>query len=233
MNGRLNKIIIDKSSEFSNWFEILNRHRDSILAVEVPSQKEYSQLTFETSSVLGEIADLAIKYGGFKDNFDTSKMYMNLYGPSLIIKSVKTGGIFYLATDLEGIHLETSFLHDDNLKNMNDQFWVELFELKKFRGFEYKENSHFNIDTQRKYPELFHTYKDTLFLMFRKFFLSHMENHNEIDIGSFKVKWELNEDFSETIEGICLAFKSMYRMNHKLWKVTDLRKKKKANDSLT
>lgn len=227
MNSHLNKIIKDNFNEFDRWIEILNRQRDSIFTVESLNEDEYTKLTYETSDVLVKIADLAIKYGNFKDDFDTSKMYLNLYGPSLIIKSIKTGGTYYLATDLEGIYLTTSFLHADNLKNMSDDFWIELFELKKFSGFEYEENSYFTIDVQRKYPELFHTYKDTLFLMFRKFFLSHTENHNDIDIGDFKVKWKPDEDFSKMIEEICLVLKSMYKMDYKLWKITDLRKKKK------
>ena len=48
---------------------------------------------------------------------------------------------------------------------------------------------------QRKYPELFHTYKDTLFLMFRKFFLSHTEKHNDID---FPAKISLFNNFAGT-----------------------------------
>ena len=228
MNSRLKKIIKDNFKEFDSWIEILNRQRESIFAEESQSEDELTNLTYETSGVLGKIADLAIKYGNFKDDFDTSKMYVNLYGPSLIIKSIKTGGTYYLATDLKGIYLRTSFLHADNLKNMSDDFWLELFELKKFSGFEYEENSFFSIEVQRKYPELFHTYKDTMFLMFRKFFLSHTEKHNDIDIGDFKVNWKPDEDFSKMIEEICLAFKSMYKMDYKLWKITDLRKKKSS-----
>ncbi|ADF54282.1 MULTISPECIES: hypothetical protein [Flavobacteriaceae] len=226
MNNRLNNIIKGDFKNFDRWIEVLNRQRNSLFDMENQSEEELTNLTYETSGILGEIADLAIEYGNFKDDFDTSKMYVNLYGPSLIIESKKTGGTYYLATDLEGIYLTTSFLHADNLKNMSDSFWLELFKLKKFSGFEYEENSFFSIDVQRKYPELFHTYKDTLFLMFRKFFLSHTEKHNDIDIGNFKVKWKPDEDFSKMISEICLAFKSMYKMDYQLWKITDLRMKK-------
>jgi len=226
MNNRLNKIIKNNFKEFDNWIEILNKQRETIFSDEKLNEEENTNLTYATSGVLGKIADLAIKYGSFKDNFDTDKMYLNLYGPSLIIKSTKTDQTLYLATDLDGICLTTSFLHAENLKNMDDDFWRELFELKEFSGFEYDENSYFSIEVQRKYPELFRTYKNTMFLMFRKFFLSHTENHNDIDLGQFKVKWNPNEDFSTMIMEICLAFKLMYKMNYKLWKISDLREKK-------
>ncbi|TXD81173.1 hypothetical protein ESY86_18525 [Subsaximicrobium wynnwilliamsii] len=226
MNIRLNKIIIENCKEFDLWTEILNQQRASIFTEEIQSEEEFTNVTYETSAVLGKIADLAIRYGNFKDDFDTSKMHLNLYGPSLIIKSIKTNGTYYLATDLEGIYLRTSFLHAENLKNMRDDFWSELFELKKFSGFEYEENSFFSIDVQRKYPELFQNYKDTMFLMFRKYFLSYTEKHNDIDIGFFKVQWKPEEDFGKMIEEICLAFKSMYKLDYKLWKITELRNKK-------
>ena len=151
-------------------------------------------------------------------------MYLNLYGPCLIIKSEKTKQVLCLATDLNGLYLETSFIHSENLKNMGDDFWSELFELKKFGGFEYIENSGFSDETKEKYPELFYSYKNTFFLLFRKYILSFVENDNNIDLGTLKVTWEAKNNFIEIIEEICFAFKSMYKMNYKLWKITDLKK---------
>ena len=228
MNNRLNKIIKDNFNEFDDWVEILNNERESIFSKEEINAEDGVNRIHETSGVLAKISDLAIKFGGFKDNFDTSKIYLNLYGPCLIIKSEKTNQTLYLATDLKGIYLETSFIHGKNLKNMDDSFWSELLELKKFKGFEYEENSYFSIETQRKYPELFHTYKSTMFLINRKFFISHAENDSDIDLGIFKVQWKPEGDFSNMIEEICLAFKSMYKLNYKLWKISDLRKKKSS-----
>ena len=225
MNNRQNKIINDSSKEFDNWIEILNKYSRSRFSESRLSENDSIDLTYETSGVLGKMAELAIKYGNFKDTFDTSKMYLNIYGPSLIIKSIKTNQTLYLSTDLEGIYLETSFLQAENLKNMGDDFWLELFELKKFSGFEYSENSYFADDVQRKYPELFYSYKNTLFLMFRKYFLSHTENHEDIDLGHFKVLWKPTQDFYNMIKEICLVFSLMYKMNYKLWKISDLRTK--------
>jgi len=226
MDHRINKIIEENSKYFDNWIAILNQQRNSIFSDYKLNEKESENLIYATSNVLGKIADLAIDFGNFKDKFDTSKMYVNLYGPSLIIKSTKTNITFYLSTDLDGIYLEAYFHNAENLKNMDDDFWLELFELKKLDGFEYNENAYFTIDVQRKYPELFHTYKNTMFLMFRKFFLSATEKHRDIDLGSLKVKWKSTMDFDSMIEQVCLAFKSMYKINYKLWKISDLRIKK-------
>lgn len=205
----------------------MNKHKESIFSNEKLSDEETINLTYETSAVLNKIIALSIEYGNFKDDFDTSKMYLNVYGPCLIIKSKKTNVTFYLAIDYKGIYLETSFLHAENLKNMDDSFWIELFNLKKFKGFEYHENSTFPIDVQKKVPELFHTYKNPMFLMFRQFFLSHTENYQDIDLGYLRINWDSNDDFIEIITEISLAFKSMYSMSYKLWKVSDLRMKKK------
>jgi len=228
MNNRLKKIIKDNFNEFDDWIEILNKERQSIFSKQEESAEDSMKRTHETSGVLVKISDLAIKFGNFKDKFDTSKMYLNLYGPSLIIKSEKTNQTMYLATDLKGIYLETSFIHGENLKNMDDSFWTVLLELKNIKGFEYEENSYFSLETQKKYPELFHTYKNIIFLINRKFFISHAENDNDIDLGIFKVQWKPEGDFSNMIEEICLAFKLMYKLNYKLWKISDLRKKKSS-----
>jgi hypothetical protein len=225
MNSRLDKLISDSSNEFDDWIKILNKYRASLFTERKQNDEESTDLLYETADVLSKIVDIAIRFSNCKDDFDTSKMYLNLYGPCLIIKSNKTNQTIYLATDLEGIYLETSFLHAENLKNMGDDFWLEFFELKKFSGFEYLENSYFPNDVQRKYPELFHSYKNTLFLMFRKFFLSHAENYEDIDLGNFKVLWKTDTDFLKMIEETCLAFRIMYRMNFKLWKISELQNK--------
>lgn len=226
MDKRLSKIIDENQQKFESWIEILNNHQSSFFGEKL-CIADTEILSEKIANTIWEISNLAIKYGNFKDEFDNSKMHLNLYGPSIIIKSKKTGITFYLATDLNGIYLETYFLNEVNLKNMDDDFWKKLFELKKYKGFEYVENSYFDIDVQRKYPELFHTYKSTIFLMFRKYFLSQTENHNDIDLGSLKINWKSNENFETIISEICTSFKSMYKMNYKLWKITDLRNKKK------
>ncbi len=227
MDDRLDKIIENSCDKFEEWIKILNNHQKSISFHNEFNFEDESKLIYQTVDVLKNISSLAIKYGSFKDNFDTSKMSLGFYGPTLIIKSIKTGKALYLSSDLGGLYLETELCHSENIKNMDDDFWLELFELKKFKRFEYLENTNFSIQTQRKYPELFHTYKNTIYLMFRQFFLSKLECYEDIDLGSLKVKWKADEeDFTTIIQEICLAFKSMYKMNYKLWKVTDLKNKK-------
>ncbi|AFM03950.1 hypothetical protein Fleli_1528 [Bernardetia litoralis DSM 6794] len=228
MNSRLKKIVKNNSKEFDSWVEILNRHRDSMFSNKNLSQEDDMKLTFETVGVFSNIADLAIEYGNFKDKFDTSNMYINLYAPQLIIKSTKTNQTIYLSADLKGIYLETSFLYSQNLKNMDDDFWLELLELKKFKGFEHDLNSYFSNETQRKYPELFQSNKNTIFLMFREFFFSKIEEIDDIDLGNFTVTWEANEDFdfSTMVEEICLVFRLIYKINYRLWKISDLQNKR-------
>lgn len=231
MDNRLNKLINDNHENLEFWLDILNRQRESIFSDEDSETENRIDLTDQTANVLADLAELAIEYGNFKDEFDTSKMYLNLHGPSLIIRSLKTNQTFYLTIDLNGISLNTSIMNGDNLKNMDDSFWEELFAIKKLSGFDYEENSYFSIDVQRKYPELFRTYKNTMYLMFRKFFLSNTENHDNMDLGQLNVVWNTGEDFNTIIKEICLAFRSMYKMNYKLWKISDLKNKKTVTNN--
>jgi len=69
-----------------------------------------------------------------------------------------------------------------------------------------------------------------MFLMFRKFFLCHVEKYDDIDSGIFIVKWTTDDDFVNMIKEICLVFKLMYKINYKLWKITDLQIKRKTKN---
>jgi len=153
MNKRLDKIIGSNYKNIDDWIQVLNEYRQSLLGIKYA--KDEVGLTHQTAGVLKEIIDLAVKFGCYKDEFDTTKMYLNFDGLSLIVESAKTGQTLYLGSNLEGIYLETSFLHMKNLKNMHDDFWEELLELKKYQGFNYEQNSYFSNEVQQKYPELF------------------------------------------------------------------------------
>ena len=89
MDNRLHKIISESSDNFDDWIEILNRHRESFY-LHVEHDESKTDSIYKTVDVLANIINIDIRLCNFKDNFDTSKMYLNLYGPCLIIKSEKT-----------------------------------------------------------------------------------------------------------------------------------------------
>lgn len=228
MNKKLEQLIEDNSSKFNEWIESINTHNNSMHSKEKYSNDELTDIILKTANTLGSISDLFFKYGSFKDKFENGHFHPNFHGPSLIIKSIKTETSYNFGIDEKGIYLNTYLMHSDNLRYMDDSFWLELLQLSKIGEFELVENEHFGQETKNKYPqELFNNQKGNIYRIFRKYFISSIERHNDIVLGDLQIRWKYSDDFYDIISNGCIAFKALYNLNYQLWKVHDLKFKKK------
>lgn len=232
MNSKLETLIEKNSSKFDSWIEIINAHNDFRHSDKKINTEEGYDVITDAADVLAEISEVFFQYGSFKDKFDNSKIHLNFYGPNLIIKSTKTKTEYNLGIDQKGIYLSTSIRNVENLKNMDDGFWSELLKLAQYGNFELLETSGFNIETKRKHPELYHTYKGTIFRIFRKYFVDIYEGREDAEIGYLQVTWPYEVDFEKLVSEGCEVFKILYRLNYSLWKINDLKKEPVAKKIL-
>ena len=136
MNARIDKVIRENSEYFDRWVEILNKQIDALFSRKNRDNDEFRDIILNAVDVYKELSHVAIKAGAYRDSFDTDYMGMGLWGPYVEIKSNKTGQTLELGTDVQGIYLHTHINNAINLKYMDDEFWMEFFELKNFEGFE-------------------------------------------------------------------------------------------------
>lgn len=224
MDKRLIDIVNSKEGKFNDWIKILNSHNSLKFSYDEITDK--TQINNELVQILVDISELFIKYGNFKDTFDNSKMYLNLYGLNLIIKSTKTGVVYDLGIDIKGIYLKTHLRYPDNLKNMDDEFWMEFLKLNEYGCFELVENEGFSDEVKRKNPDLFYNYKGSVFKIFRRYFTDVLDDKSCGDLGDLQITWTAKDNFYDIISNGCLAFKSLYKLNYLLWKIDDLKSKK-------
>lgn len=227
MDNKLRQLIDENSLKFSDWIAIINTHTDAHFSDKQYTQEELSEITFKVAKVLSDISEMFFKYGAFKDKFDNSKMYLNVYGLSLIIKSEKTDTTFYLGVDENGIYLNTFLKHPENIRHMDDTFYKDILTLNDFGKFKLEENEFYGKQTTSKYPDLFSNQKSTIFKLLRNYLIGTIEEEHSILLGQFQVLWTYDKGFSNTVANGCLAFKTLYKLNYALWKVHDLMTKKK------
>lgn len=228
MTKRLNKLITENEQYFNKWIDSLNKlvtyNYSLVNEGDIINAKN---LEYEIVDIFNKVIQIAINYNSFKDKFDTSKMYLNSYSPELIIVSKKTQTNYYMGMNENGIYIRTYLYNTENLKNMDDDFWMSVLKLKQYKGFSHSESESYSKEVKQKYPDLFRTYKGTIFLMFRKFFIHTIENREYgADLGDFRVNWDNSIPFSKMIEDMCNVFKILYKLNYSLWKITDLKNKK-------
>lgn len=225
---KISKLINENLPNIPVWTDALNDlseynatrfHRET-------SIEEIGIITDRVASVLKNFSDIAIKYCSFKDTFDNSKMYLNLYGPSLIIQSNKTGIAFYLSADDTGVSLEARLSYIGNINYMDDIFWKNLLSLSDLGKFDLEESEFYLDETRKKYTPLYSSDKSIIFKLLRSYFVGATEEVRDIISGSLKITWISNFVVEDIIRKFCEAFKTLYNLNYALWKVTDLRDKK-------
>lgn len=187
------------------------------------------QATLDCTNTLAKIFEECLSYGSFKDEWDYDKFYELLYGPELIIKSVKTNCDYRLGLDDKGLYLSMDLNYSENLRYMDDSFWKMLLLLSDFNGFQYEEYEFIRSERRNEFSELFKANKSMIYRIMRKYIFDQTETHSQYrpgSVGEFKIISEFTEDFSLSVKKFCEAFKIMYKLNYELWKITDLKNKK-------
>jgi hypothetical protein len=198
------------------------------------SYDDSERITIACVRALKRIAEYSFEYGKFKDEWDYSDYYRFSSGPELIIKSIKTQCEYKIGLDYFGIYLSSDLRHNTNLVHMDDQFWKNLLALSEFEGFQYEEHE-FTSDKQcETYPKLFKSNKSVIFRIMRKHFFDVTNDDSRYEhksVGEFKISWTKDKEIDFVVSKCCEAFKHLYRLNYRLWKVSDTKKRNTATQS--
>lgn len=229
MDLKLDKIIEKFSDDFDLIVDNINNYltmwRDS-------SQRDTDEVwktTIDCVNSLAKIAEACFAYGNFKDNWEYSKFYQHFSGPELIIKSLKTNCGYSLGLDNNGIYLSTYISNNDNIRYMGDDFWKSLLDLSEYDGFIYDENEFTRTERTREFPQLFSANKSMIYRIMRKYIFDQTDpdfRECSSSVGELKIFLTFDTDVEDMFREFCTAFKIMYQLNYKLWKVSDLKKNK-------
>nr|WP_121271770.1 hypothetical protein [Pedobacter schmidteae] len=226
----IDKLIASNNQKFSVWKEQLQEHDDAQYNRIDLSTEEMERVFFQTNELLIDIANNFFSYGKFKDNWDTSKCYLNVFGQCLLLKSEKMNQIFYWGVEKNTFYLESHIMYAEHLRHMTDEFWVMLLELKGLGDFEFSAMGSLSVEER----PFFENKTSTIFQIIRGFMLYQFEKMNgsdyqqppSMELGQLKLTWDFNTPWAILLEQTCKAFKLLYHINYSLWKIEDLAKKK-------
>lgn len=225
----------NKSIDYNELIEKINTYLD-LKHSDRKSENtdELLNITLNCVNALANIFEIFLSYGKFKDDWDYSKFYQNYFGPELIIKSLKTKCGYRLGLDDEKgeLYISTDLRHNENLRYMDDNYWKLLLNLSDTNGFEYDEYEFVRTEREKEFPQLFKTNKSMIYRIMRKYIFDQTETDTRYvsgSVGEFKVVAKFSEGLPETVTKFSEAFKTMYKLNYELWKITDLKTKKASH----
>lgn len=160
----------------------------------------------------------AINTCKFHDEFEFT--YHIGIGLNLFAESKKTGckisfgydearGSIFVDVDIENAYY---------IKNLQDDFLIELFSTCNKYNIVYKENCWNDNSNPIYHP----SFKSNILRLYRNYTAEMLENEEEAFsnymIGSFEKEWIHPSGVDYVFDELCIAIKILYRLNYLLWK---------------
>jgi hypothetical protein len=106
--------------------------------------------------------------------------------------------------------------HDENIPQMDDNFWEEFLELRKYGRLDFGTNAWFSKSEIAKSPELFRANNSQLFRLLRNFIMLQAYGKSGSNLGMITVRWSLNESWDDLIEKGSWVFNRFYMLSRLL-----------------
>jgi hypothetical protein len=222
---KLDDLVHNNISNLEEWTDIINNYMDFVFRKNKLNDEEIKDLTNEVAESFYSILQIFVEFGKFKDKWIDKGFRSHFMGIYYGIKSEKTGMDLEFGIDEKGLYLQTNILSGGNIKNMNDDFWRSFLELAKFGDFQFIE---YSSPSTKECPQLFKGYKSNLFRLTRNYFLSEFQYGEAGILGYFNLRWDKKFTLDQILRNGCSASKILYQLNYSLWKISDLRSKKKS-----
>ena len=210
--------------DFENFCSSINAFNDSPTVEGMESVREEMYTMLEQAILAANVKDK------FEYSWSPAPFTISVYAQSLKTQAQYQFVFNHLDNTL---HLESHIYNPYNLKNLQDGFLIEFFNICNTNNFSYKQNA-FSPSAEKKYPDLHKTFKGNIFRLMRNYFLFISEyeiNENskqvqDLDLGYFTADWDFTKDIETIYSELCLAMKWFYKFNYTLWKIEDLKNKK-------
>ncbi len=119
-------------------------------------------------------------------------------------------------SDKDGYFLQSELYHAENLPLMDDNFWEDFLELRKYGKLELGENAWLSDSEIEPYPESLFSNNSQLFSLIRNFILLEINEENGSAVGMLTIRWNLNESWEDLIEKGSWVFNRLYKLSKRL-----------------
>ena len=216
-----------------NYTKVIKKHQDSFDEIredlvlfinhyndlKCSDNENFKQILNNCLISLSKIIEYSLSCCNFKDKFKYDRFILTPIGPEIFIKSEKIKFEYKFGIHNNYFFISSYLTYTNNLVFMNDDFWSDLISLSKIDGFEFLE-----IEKSPKVGKinkhLFCSNKSFLFKIVRDYVLD--TNYSDIyRLNAFYFKIDNDVDIEKTILQFVDIFKQIYKINYRLWKISN------------
>jgi hypothetical protein len=216
-----------------NYIKIINKYQDSFDEIredilsfinyyydhKCTDTENFEPILNKCLNSLSKIIEYSLSCCNFKDKFKYDRFSLTPIGPEIFIKSEKIKFEYKFGIHNNYLFISSYLTHTNNFVFMNDDFWSDLISLSKIEGFEFLEIEKTPVHSKIN-KHLFCSNKSFLFKIVRNYILD--TNYSDIyRLNSFIFKIDNDVDVEKTILQFIDIFNQIYKINYKLWKISN------------
>ena len=220
MTKRADRIIREKSAEFSHWSETFNTFMAMSYNDVAYQAADEADIWMDAEIMYEEILDAMIRISGIRDEWE-GPLFLPLAvkgGLEIIYRAAKIESQYIFGTDEIGFFLSTDLSWAENLRKMNDDFWFMMAELSQLGKLDLWENVVLPDSEVRKEPYLYRKSKSQIYSLIRNSIALEKHYGTCEDLGSIIVRWNYDTPWDELLEKGTRVFRNLYMMNYELWR---------------
>jgi hypothetical protein len=217
MDSKLKLIVNKNAHNFQNWNKVHYKYMDYLFGDSEYNDDEVFKITLDTVEMFQNFLSAFIKYGNYKDEWSEITFLPMFFGLFIQINSNKTGCSYDFGFDEKGFFLNYNLRYYQNIKRMNDEFWLNYITLSQCGDFEFVDNSCINSNILFEFKDTFKFNRSNLFRFIRNSIFCDTNQVHDIDFGFLQIRWE-NINWEQLLINGCQAFKKLYKIDYFLWK---------------
>lgn len=229
ISSRLQNILKNNEINLDRWYTVIGRFLDSIINKDTISKADKNKIGEEAIKLFVALAVSFQEYGNFKDTWSKPALNPSMFGIDIQINSQKIGHSIQIGFEEKGFYLGSYLYYAENIRYMDDGFWREFLKLESFGMLHFEENSYPISKESNKFIKIFKNKNSKLFNFVKHYFLIELYSKDSSDIRDFgvlEILWSYDLQYEDVVQNMAEAFKSLYIINYKLWKVSDLQFKR-------
>ena len=220
MDNKLKLIINKNKHNFQDWDNVHFKYMDYLFGDSEYNDDEAVEITKNTVKMYQQFLSIFINYGKFKDKWSEISFMPIIFGLYIQIYSEKTRSSYDFGFDENGFFLNYNLQYYQNIKKMNDEFWLNFITLSQYGDFEFVDNTCINSNMLFEFKNIFKFNRSNLFRFIRNSIFIDTNQVHDIDFGSLQIRWE-NSNWEQLLINGCQAFKKLHKIDYLLWKANN------------
>ncbi len=180
-------------------------------------QSDCDNIASQLHDIFSKILTCFAEHSGLKDRFSLPMYQFIISGQGVTTESEKMKSKISFGIYHSNFFMDSDFQYPWYLKSMDDDFWLNIIELKSFGKLKFQESVIPSSHEEEKIYKQMKNSKSNIFQIIRNYILLEASG-GSVDLGGLEIEWPINTQWEDILHNGSEIFKRLYRINYLLYR---------------